>query len=64
MKLQEAAAVPVFQKWKSQNKFAFGFIPLSPLMGEKNWEDNGKILLKLITWLKVQDFITINKQGF
>ena len=32
MKLQEAAAVPVFKKWKSQNKFAFGFIPLSPLV--------------------------------
>ena len=42
MKLQEAAAVPVFQKLKNQNKFAFGFIPLSPLVREKHWEDNGK----------------------
>ena len=43
MKLQEAAAVPDFQKWKIQNKFAFGFIPLSPLVGEKHWKEKGKV---------------------
>ena len=42
MKLREAATVPDFQKWKIQNKFAFGFIPLSPLLGEKHWKENGK----------------------
>ena len=43
MKLKEAGTVPDFQNWKSQNKFAFGFILLSPLLGEKNWDENGKI---------------------
>ena len=43
VKLQQAATVPVFQTWKHQNKFAFGFIPLSPLLGNKNWEENGKV---------------------
>ena len=41
--LREAASVPDFQNWKAQNKFLFGFIPLSPLVGVKNWEENGKI---------------------
>ena len=43
VKLQQAATVPVFQTWKHQNKFAFGFIPLSPLLGNKNWEENGQV---------------------
>ena len=43
IKLQEATTVPDFQNWKIQNKFAFGFIPLSPLLGVKNWKENGKI---------------------
>ena len=43
MKLWEAATVPDFQKWKIQNKFAFGFIPLSPLVGEKQWKEKCKV---------------------
>ena len=51
MKLQQAATVPDFKKWKSQNKFAFGFIPLSPLLGQKIGKIMAKftLLLKLIT---------------
>ena len=43
MKLQKASTVPDFQKWKMQNKFTFGFIPLSPLVGVKNWQENDTV---------------------
>ena len=42
-KLQEASTIPDFQRWKMQNKFAFGFIPLSPLAGVKNWQENDAV---------------------
>ena len=43
IRLQEASEVYDFQRWKMQNKFAFGFIPLSPLVGVKNWQETDTV---------------------
>ena len=42
-KLQETSTVPDFQRWKMQNKVAFGFIPLSPVIGVNNWQENDTV---------------------
>ena len=41
--MNKAIDVPEFQQWKLQNKFAFGFIPLSPLMGTKCWDEKDTV---------------------
>ena len=42
-KMVQAQQVQVFQQWCNQREGAFGFIPLSPFIGEKDWSDNGHV---------------------
>ena len=53
-KMKAADHIPVFQLWRSQVSAAFGFIPLSPLVGNKDWEANEYIECPLLAHEKVK----------
>ena len=42
-KIRQAEEVQVFKAWKSQNVAAFGFIPLSPLLGAPQWNEKDTV---------------------
>ena len=53
-KMKAADHIPAFQLWKSQVSASFGFIPLSPLVGKKDWEANKYIKCPLLAHEKVK----------
>ena len=55
--------VRYFCLWKSQTKDEFGFIPLSPLLGDKNCQEKSQITCPILPPNQVKKSSKHNFQG-
>ena len=62
-KMQQASQVKDFCLWKSQTKGEFGFIPLSPLLGDKNCQEKSHITCPILAHNQVKKSGKHNFQG-